>query len=198
MQAPWLVFARMRLRMRNKLSIFQFLHVRTMSTSSIVFAFHFMVLLPSTLAQSCNRITAGDLGSSSAPSSEGLVAEILALEEQQPDLQVQILRYNLVCESIADRPDRFRFLSVVVEYLRNGSTIQSQFEFSCGEIMPGVSMWKIMVSGSTEDTVTTPPDAALNTTLRRDCHQCLSPQRSGSSANNPEHCLGNIVKLPIL
>lgn len=147
------------------------------------------------VAQSCNRITASDLGNETAPSSDGLIAEILgAATPPSPRPEVQLLRYNLVCEAAASSENRFRQVSVVAEYMLNDSTIVSQFEFGCRLVIVGgsESEWEIMVSGGIDNTVTTPPSAMLNTTVRRDCAQCLSPMRSGTTHNNTEHCLGEI------
>ena len=129
-------------------------------------------------AQSCTRITANDLGNTTSPSSQGLIAAILSATGQ-PGTEIQLLQYNWVCESTSGMRDEFRSISLVAEYVMGNSTLLSQFEFACrsGTGTPGPNVWGIGVSGGIENTVTTPPNASLNTTLRQDCYQCISPER---------------------
>ena len=144
-------------------------------------------------AQSCVRITANDLGNTTSPSSQGLIAAILSAPGQPGTAEIQLLRYNRVCESTSGTQDEFRSVSLVAEYVMDNSTLLSQFEFACMSGTPG-DVWDIEVSGSTQNTVTTPPIATLNTTLRQDCYQCISPERDTSSSRT-EHCLGTYVLL---
>ena len=139
--------------------------------------------------QSCTKLTAEDLGNSTAPTANGLIAERLA-DDTPYSVEVQLVQYNLVCEATAGMRGRYRHVSVVAEYYLNDSLTMSQFEFSCAS----GDVWGIVVSGSSENTVTTPPDATLNSTLRRDCFLCLSPRRAGNNNNNSEHCSGKGVE----
>ena len=159
----------------------------------LVVVFLLFVSVEQTTAQSCSRITAADLGNTTTPSTDGLIAAILAMENFFMD-EVQLIRYKRVCESTSGMRDGYRSVSLVAEYVINGTMVLSQFEFACMSATPGPDVWDIEVSGGTEDTVTTPPIATLNTTLRQDCYQCISPERDTSSSRT-EHCLGMYVLL---
>ena len=147
--------------------------------------------LPSLLsAQSCSRLVGDDLASSDAESTTGLIAAALSETETLTyPPSIQLLRFTRVCESTSSVVGMFRYVSVVAEYTRNGTLTQSQFEYSC-QVLSNV--WGIVVSGRSTFIVTTPPDAALNTSLRTDCHQCLSPLRPGSSSDSIHHCSGEM------
>ena len=133
--------------------------------------------------QYCTRITSEVLGNTTVPSRDGLIAERLAVDvENTPN--VLLLDHNLVCEGINDR---YKSVSVVADYSVDGNRTLSQFEFACNTTG---YMWVIVVNGSTANTVTTPADATLNTTLRTDCSICISPMRSESTVINEQHCEG--------
>lgn len=94
------------------------------------------------------------------------------------------IRFNIVCEVTAGSVDRYRYVSVVAEYNNSFTVLTSQFEFSCEE-----DDWNVKVSDSTDNTITTPPDANFTTPLRRDCYLCLSPERSRIT-DTIHHCAG--------
>ena len=143
----------------------------------------FSLLAATGSAQGCARITGSDLGSIDAPSRTGLIARRRNLERDTP-LQVQLFRYNVVCEAASVMRDMYRHVSVVAEYGFGPDTEVAQFEFSCGD----GDVWGIDVSGSSEGTFTTPPSANLTTSQRSDCYSCLSPLRT--SPSNINHCVG--------
>ena len=139
--------------------------------------------------QSCRRLTASDLGSEDTASSDGLIPAALAASVPQT-FSIQLLNYSIVCESTSVTVGEYRSVSVVAEYSLNGSSTLSQFEFACNSSM----QWDIVVSGLSTEIVTTPPDATLNTALRRDCIQCISPERTGTvNNNNTQHCSGKSI-----
>ncbi len=136
-------------------------------------------------AQVCNRITYEVL------SGGGLIATRLAMLEPENTTQptVELIRYNLVCEATAGVRNTYRYVSLVAEYILNGTgpAILSQFEFGCS----AEGVWEPEVVGSINNTFTFPPDATLNTSLRTNCSLCLSPLRPGSTHSNDEHCSGS-------
>ena len=141
-------------------------------------------------AQRCASITAEDLGNSSFPSPYGLIARRLGYSEDSPPLlyYIQLFNYNVVCEATAGIRDLYRGVSVVANYTSNRTLAVSQFDFSCSGV--DISVWDIEVNGSALNTVITPPDANMETTLRRDCHGCLSRRPGLSNDIIPEsHCL---------
>ena len=141
----------------------------------------FSMLAVATYAQNCPRIAAGDLGSTSSPTTAGLISQRLGLGVQAP--LIQLLRFSIVCEASGRFRDTFRHVSVVAEYNNNNRIQSAQFEFTCvtGDV------WSIFASGLTDDTVTSPPNANFSTPRRSDCYTCLSPLRL-ASAGNINHC----------
>ena len=145
------------------------------------------LLIASCNSQSCQRIAANDIGSTNSPSTSGLIAERRAIDIGTLPI-VQLFRYNVVCEATAGTRDGFRYVSLVADYSDNGINRSAQFDFSCDV----ANVWGIRVSGSTDNTITIPPDASFDTLVRRDCFLCLSSQRSGTSHENINHCEGII------
>ena len=94
----------------------------------------------------------------------GLLSAILP---EQPFIQVFAM--NTVCETVAFRRDRFRYVSVVVNYTSSGSSTVGQFEFECSS-----TQWTttLLIAGTTSLTI--PADATFDTPLRRDCGLCAS------------------------
>ena len=123
--------------------------------------------------QGCGSITQDDLGSTSASSLQGLVAENVGTA-------VQLLRFRIACEVTGGSRDTYSQTSVVVEFMSEGTVMRAQMEFVC------------MSSQWTSDAITMPPDIdnILFTVARRDCHQCVSPITFESSAPGNNHCLG--------
>ena len=77
---------------------------------------------------------------------------------------------STVCETVAFRRDRFRYVSVVVNYTSSdgGSTV-GQFEFECSSIRWTTTL---LIAGTTSLSI--PADATFDTPLRRDCGLCAS------------------------
>ena len=144
------------------------------------------LLAASTDAQDCERIAASDLGSSSGPAEQGLIAERLSLESSEP-VAVQLLRFHIVCEVIGLSEGRSRQVSLVADYSVNDVTTSSQFEFVCNN-----NIWELIPTFRLDNTVTTPPTATFATPPRTDCINCLSPNRAGSNTAGPNHCEGKV------
>ncbi len=153
---------------------------------TVLFLIFFATALRPMHAQACDRITYEAL------SGDGLIATKLASFESAeiPQLSVQLIRYNFVCEATAGSRNRYRYVSLVAEYIINGETpaIISQFEFGCS-----AGVWGPEVELSIANTLTSPSDATLNTSLRTDCSLCLSPLRPGNTHSNDEHCSGGPI-----
>ena len=145
-----------------------------------VFAAISCLLVASTDAQGCSRITLGDLGASSAFSRSGLIAERLA------DM-VRVEQFAIACEVTAGSQGLYSQVSVVVEYTTLGSTniTRAQLESTCG----AGGTWNPIE----QDGFTVPSEfgnVPFNRILpRRDCYQCVSPQSLGNSAPGNNHCL---------
>ena len=131
----------------------------------------------------------------------GLIADTLVATVGQPPPRplVQVLDYNIVCQTIGMQRDTFRSVSVVVNYtcdgiswaFCDGTPLLSQFEFECGS----GNAWIAGYGGSTDGIFTQMSDGDLSTPPRTDCGVCISPLRRGFSliTNNSNHCGGNRV-----
>ena len=146
-----------------------------------------LLLILSVLANlfTCNH------GCSMIQSSELESLIIIASNQTEPNnTTIRLIEYTFVCIAQGAEQDTWRFVSLVANYTNtNGTNSISQFQFECVE-----SNWTATVNGSTEYTRTDPPDASLNTSLRRDCALCIDPQQA-PLANNSHHCLGEFYSL---
>lgn len=137
--------------------------------------FYFVSAVAISSAQSCQRITTGDLGRTNT---SGLIAETVGNA-------VQLQQFRIVCEVTAGTRDWYTGVSVVAEYIVGSSSTstRAQFEFSC---ITG-NVWGTVNPQS----LTTPPDTNIRfATLRRNCYVCVSPNAYGSSLPGTNHCLG--------
>ena len=82
-----------------------------------------------------------------------------------------------VCRAFSRERGRYRFISVLAEYMCEGNTrcpngtVTEQFETGCVD-----GGWTNNVEGSTTDTRTVSPTATFSTELREDCAFCFSPE----------------------
>ena len=148
----------------------------------------------------CPLLQGRELGNSQNGNMDGLIADTLVAMTSQPPARplVQVLGYNIVCQTTGMQRDTFRFVSVVVNYTCDGSPwtycdgtpLLSQFEFECGS----GNAWIAGVGGSVSNIFTRISDGDLSTPLRTDCGVCISPLRSGFGliTNNSNHCGGNL------
>lgn len=152
--------------------------------------FFLVIALSSLLAASveaqsgCLVITESELGDTGAISASGLIAERLGTP-------IRLISFKSVCSVTAGSRDLYREVSLVATYTTGGDELQAQFEFGCTD-----DTWRIEIRGSTNDTVTIPPNALIGgvliLNLRTDCHQCASPDRLGFSING-NHCQGTLI-----
>ncbi len=111
---------------------------------------------------------------------------ITASLPDQPDRNINITEYTVVCLAQGTEQGSWRFISLVALYKYSGTNFTSQFQFECVG-----SVWTATVNGSDEYIRTATPDATINTTLRTDCALCIDP-RQAIAANNSQHCLGEL------
>ena len=148
----------------------------------------------------CPLIQRNELGNSQSASMAGLIADTLVAFIGQPPARplVQVLGYNIVCQTTGMQRDTFRSVSVVANYTCDGISwpfcnsmpLLSQFEFGCGT----GDEWVAAVDGSAEGIFTEISDGDLSTPLRTDCGVCIGPVRTtfSSITNNTNHCGGNL------
>ena len=136
------------------------------------------------------------LGATDMLTQGGVVGAALTAAGGDPaQVRVQVHDSNIVCLRSGRTRDTYRGVSVVVNYTCTGGSgctgnpILSQFEFGCNTGSTGPT-WSSTVGSTSSDTVTTPPNSTLSTTLRTDCGVCISPARSGFATitNNEQHC----------
>ncbi len=115
---------------------------------------------------------------------ESLIATTFNNQTEPNNITIRLIKYTFVCIAQGAEQDTWRFVSLVANFTNNGTNLISQFQFECVE-----SNWTATVNGLTQYTRTDPPDASVNTSLRRDCALCIDP-RQAPLANNSHHCLG--------
>ena len=136
--------------------------------------------------QDCSFPTNGDL--------EEVISEIIETGSSSTDAVVNVMRFHPVCLAFGAQQDRYRLVSVVVEYTCSGNTncpsgtAVEQIESECDS-----GVWSNTVQGSVFDTRSVPPDANFTTTTREDCSFCLSPELAsnlGPTTDSVTHCVG--------
>lgn len=140
-------------------------------------AHHILVLisLPTcqlqVLTDNCEMLQESDLGNTSIPSTEGLLAA-------QQGFLLQILETHTVCLGQATLMNHYRSVSVVVRYRReNGSEEVVQVEYQCvnnewvGDMLP-----------------TSPPRANFSTPLRTNCSKCTPEPLFDGAPIEDQHC----------
>ena len=147
------------------------------------------LLIITSNGQQCSEITQGDLGTTAAPSTSGLISSALSLGiENAHNPLVQLFEYHVVCEVVAPTRDTYRYTSVITNFTADGVFRTTQFDFGCTER----NEWDIVVAGSSDSIVTDPPDGSFDTTPRSDCGVCISPRRL-SASDTETHCVREFV-----
>jgi hypothetical protein len=132
------------------------------------------------LAQECEEVQLSDLGSTSAPSTTGLLAGSLMTVSGESMPTVQVLQFNTVCLAQGDVRGRFRGISLVVLYfnMATSSNATAQVEYQCS-----AGTWE---SNGVE---INNPVGTLTTPLRTDCTLCVAPGTVSSlNSSQAEHC----------
>ena len=126
---------------------------------------------------------------------EVVIEGILTSGDSPTPPVINVTSFHPVCLAFSQEQDRYRFVSVVVEYTCTGNTCPSGTAVEQVESQCSVSgMWSNSVQGSTENTRTVNPQASFSTTTREDCAFCLSPERSGTlSTDDVTHCVGECI-----
>ena len=115
---------------------------------------------------------------------------------QQPQITLVSVRH--VCRAFSEESGRYRFVSVLVEYMCEGNancptgTATEQFETGCLN-----GNWSNNVRGSNTNIRTQNPTATFSTTLREDCSFCISPELAPTvgvpaafAPDTDHHCVG--------
>ena len=137
--------------------------------------------------QDCSYPTSGDL--------EEVIAQIItSTDESSATPAVNVTDFHMVCLAFSDQRDRYRAVSVVVEYTCSGhsscpvGTAVEQVESEC---QAGDSSTASSVPGN--DTHSLSHSADSSTAQREDCAFCLSPDLAGRvslSTDHDTHCVG--------
>ena len=153
-----------------------------------------VVLVVATVAgicscQRCTLPTNGDL--------EDVIAEIIGSDDSSSTPNVTVMSSpHPVCLAFDDVQDRYRAVSVLVEYTCNGNpscpsgTVVEQIESQCDS-----GVWSNIVQGSTEFSRSPTPEASFSTSTRQDCVFCVSPDLNleaglSFSPDSVTHCVG--------
>ena len=127
---------------------------------------------------------------------EDVIAEVLNFGDNPTPAVVSVTNFHPVCLAHGQERDRYRFLSVVVEYTCSNSgncpngnhgSVVEQFESQCNG-----GTWTSQVLASSGDTCTQNPTANFSTTTRGDCFLCSSPEKASDSSlttDNLTHCV---------
>jgi len=141
--------------------------------------------------QDCPEITEAAL--------EDIIVDVIRAGDNTQIPTVDVLSFRPVCLAYSQERDRYRFVSVVVEYTCTGnvrcpsSTAVEQFESECDG-----GTWSHIVQGDVDNTRTPNPTANFSTTTREDCAFCFSPATAaglGLTTDNVTHCVGKYIML---
>ena len=141
--------------------------------------------------QMCTLPTSGDL--------EDVIGSILQIEDFPSTPTVNVMSIHPVCLALDDVQDRYRAVSVLVEYTCTGSpscpsgTVVEQIESECFN-----GVWSNIVQGSPEFIRSQTSEASFSTSTRQDCVLCVSPELDVEasltlSPDNVTHCVGQYV-----
>ena len=116
-----------------------------------------------------------------------------------PTPTVDVLDFHPVCLAYSQERDRYRYVSVVVEYTCTGNakcpsgTAVEQFDSQCNS-----GTWSHSVHGDVDNIRTVNPTANFSTTPREDCALCFSPATVTSLSltivtDTVTHCVGRYM-----
>ena len=110
---------------------------------------------------------------------------------------VDVLSFHPVCLAYSQERDRYRFVSVVVEYICTGhancpsGTAVEQFDSQCSG-----GTWSHSVEGDVDNIRTVDPTANFSTTTKEDCAFCFSPALASNlrlTTDTVTHCVGRYM-----
>ena len=129
-----------------------------------------------------------------------LVIATLVAESPSPPT-INVIRFHPVCLAFSRQQDRYRFVSVVVEYTCSGNTncppgtVVEQIESECnGGVWSDISM--IAIIGNSRPVFN---EANFTTTTREDCSVCSFQEMNVEDNDIPiipdsvTHCLGECI-----
>ena len=102
-----------------------------------------------------------------------------------------------MCLAYSQERDRYRFVSVVVEYICTGhancpsGTAVEQFDSQCSG-----GTWSHSVEGDVDNIRTVDPTANFSTTTKEDCAFCFSPALASNlrlTTDTVTHCVGRYM-----
>ena len=153
-----------------------------------------VVLVVATVAgicscQKCTLPTSGDL--------ESLIRDIIQEADFSSKPSVDVMSFHPVCLTLDEVQDRYRAVSVIVEYTCSGNTrcplgtAVEQIESECDN-----GVWSNVVQGSAEFIRSQTPEANFSTSTRQDCVFCVSPELDVEvelhfSPDSVTHCVGD-------
>lgn len=144
----------------------------------LTFLVVFSILLCTVVGQNhCPVIIPSDLGNVNTPSNDGLVPPLVGTS-------IQILEANVVCLAQGSVKDTYRWISIIVRYLRDDNMmeflIQVQYQCTAGVWQGG--------------TLTPNPVGTLTTSLKTDCFLCFDPRTTTAVTIDPDtHCVGKAM-----
>jgi len=130
---------------------------------------------------------------------ENVIANYIETGDNPQPPILDILRLRPVCLAYSQERDRYRFVSVVVEYTCTGhancpsGTAVEQFDSQCSS-----GTWRHSVLSDVDNARRENPTADISTTTREDCALCLSPATAaglGLTTDNVAHCVGMFIML---
>ena len=130
---------------------------------------------------------------------DNVIVKSIPTGEGSHTLTVDVMSFHPVCLAYSQERDRYRFVSVVVEYTCTGhancpsGTAVEQFDSQCSS-----GTWSHSVQGDVDNTRTVDPTANFSTTTREDCAFCFSPATvtglgSTRVTDNVTHCVGRYM-----
>ena len=144
-------------------------------------------------AQNCPLITLEDLGSTTNFSQTGLISEAISTGgDNTPNIFVQIIQFNVVCDASGERKSTSNYVSVLVEYVCSGGVpaecdgmnrLTRQFQLECNDQI----MYSSTVFGTRTYAVTENPTVNFSTPLDNRCRACVDDEQD-PRASADTHC----------
>ena len=129
---------------------------------------------------------------------ELVIARIILVENSPSPPTINVIRFHPVCLAFGEQQDRYRSVSVVVEYTCSGNTncppgtVVEQIESECnGGVWSDTTM--IGIVGNSRPVFN---EANFTTTTREDCSVCLFQEleeENPITIDSVTHCLGECI-----
>ena len=147
---------------------------------------------------SCPPITAGDLGSTTDFSTDGLLPMAVRPPGEAVDpIPVRIINYHVVCDTSGTDRNTSSFVSVLVQFQCNypsgtgnlavcdgNINVTRQYQFSCSG-----NAWDDSIAGDDLFVQTLNPSATFATPLDNQCRRCIDDQqRPTAPIDDDTHC----------